>query len=477
LLDPDGRIVRFNAACEQATGYTAAEVEGRRIWDVLTPPEDRPLLQGVLAALNNGTDCVEHEGHWLCKDGGRRCIAWACTRVCDRSGRLSRIIATGLDLTELRRLEDGARQTARLATVGQLAGGVAHDFNNLLTAIMGYIGFVLPELPEDSRVAEDLRLAIDAATRASQLTRQLLTFTRGAGSPSACIDVNGVVRDTCSVLRHLIEDRVDLRVELCPEPLPVRADPVQLGQVVMNLVVNARDAMPGGGVLTVRTARQDAPAGGAGRARLSVSDTGSGIPEDIRERIFEPFFTTKAGGSAAGLGLATVDRIVRQHDGQVALESRLGGGSTFTVRLPLVEADSSARRPAARPDRSGRGQRVLVVEDDIEVRDLARRVLRDCGYAVWEAADGPAALALLERTGAAPDVLITDVVMPRMDGRELAQRVRLRHPQVRILFISGHAHTHAGEDLGDQLAWRFVHKPFSMERLVRRVREALQEPV
>ena len=201
----------------------------------------------------------------------------------------------------------------------------------------------------------------------------MLTFTRGAGSPSACIDVNGVVRDTCSVLRHLIEDRVDLRVELCPEPLPVRADPVQLGQVVMNLVVNARDAMPGGGVLTVRTARQDAPAGGAGRARLSVSDTGSGIPEDIRERIFEPFFTTKAGGSAAGLGLATVDRIVRQHDGQVALESRLGGGSTFTVRLPVFPGYVFARVTP--------GQRLTLLQTNLLVRVLEpenpRRMLRD----------------------------------------------------------------------------------------------------
>ena len=457
---------------------------GRLVWDVLVPPENRAEVQGVFAALKSDSEFLDFEGYWLTKDGKRRLISWANTRVPDRSGQVRWIIATGLDVTEHRQLEEHVRRAARLEAVGQLAGGVAHDFNNLLTAIMGYISLSLPGLEKGSRTAEDLHQAMSAAKRAAELTRQLLTFSRYQPSQPEQIDLNVAVADVCKMLRHLIEESVEMRVLLHPEPLVVKADPAQLGQVLMNLAVNARDAMPQGGVLTIETSMNDGAAdSGIHRAgqrhtqwvRLRVSDTGVGIPPEIRERIFDPFFTTKPPGSGTGLGLSTVYGIVSQHNGRIDCESQPGVGSVFTVLLPLAEGGTTTSPEVSSEFECGRDETILIVEDEDEVRGLVSRALQDHGYTVLAAADGPAALDILRHRKGPLDLLVTDVVMPKMDGRELAQRVRLVRPATKILFISGYAGGDAAEDLGDQLAMRVLQKPFSMRRLTRRVREVLDE--
>ena len=489
VISPEGRIVRFNRACQKATGYTLAEVSHKAVWEVLVPDDEAQQVRDVFESLKEGSEFLNYENHWLTKGGERRLISWANTRVLDECGEARWIIATGIDVTEQRQLEEHLRRAARLEAVGQLAGGIAHDFNNLLTAIMGYIGLNLPEVPEETRLADDLRLAMTAAKRASDLTRQLLTFSRNQPPQIERIDLNVSVSDACKMLRHLIEENIEMRVVLTDQPLTVKGDPAQIGQVIMNLAVNARDAMPDGGVLSVETAligpsdeitsfviegEEEDDDEAEEFAALIVRDTGLGMEADVRERVFDPFFTTKPLGHGTGLGLSTVYGIVRQHRGTVECDSEPGRGSVFTVRLPLArEGETTTAEESGSQFEFGHSETILIVEDEDEVRELASRALSHHGYRILQATNGPEALDVLDEHSGPLDLLITDVVMPRMDGRELAQHVRLSRPETRILFISGYARDAVGEAIGRQLATRLLQKPFSMRSLTRRVREVL----
>ncbi|HEY1186856.1 MAG TPA: ATP-binding protein [Gemmata sp.] len=379
-------------------------------------------------------------------------------------------------MREREALENQLIQAGKMEAVGQLAGGIAHDFNNLLTIINGYAEVLLGALPPGDRLREPVREIYRAGERSAELTQQLLAFSRRQVLAPRVLDLNAVVLGAASLLRRVIGEDVRLTTVLPPGAWAVRADPGQLEQVLMNLAVNARDAMPTGGHLTIETRNVEfgaaRPEGREGRfVETTVSDTGTGMTAEVRARIFEPFFTTKGSGKGTGLGLATVFGIVEQSGGHIDVDSAPGLGTAFKVYLPATN-EKPADAPAGGGPVRGGAERVLLVEDQAEVRRFGALALRACGYAVTEAGGGRAALDQVEREGP-PDLLVTDVVMPEMGGRELAEALRTRCPGLRVLFVSGYTddavvrHGLLTEEV------EFLQKPYTADALARKVREVL----
>ena len=392
----------------------------------------------------------------------------------DAEGGIYAVCTISTDITERRRsaeeraeLEARLAQAQRLESVGQLAGGVAHDFNNLLSVILTCVGFAQRELPPDHPVREDVEEIGRAADRAAALTRQLLMFSRREVVTPQVVDVAALVRDLERLLNRTLSERVALRISCGPDVVPVLIDPAQLEQVLVNLAVNARDAMPEGGTLSIAVGGVD------GGVRITVADDGVGMPSEVRERAFEPFFTTKEAGEGTGLGLATVHGVVTDAGGTVDIDSEIGVGTVVTTFLPAAEeALTPAEEPSAAPEAAAGGASVLVVEDQDPVRRQARRILEDRGYAVREAASGDEALA----SWAPVDVLITDVVMPGIGGQQLAEAARERTPGLRVVYMSGHTDDVLLHDGARQRDIAFVQKPFTRESLLRAVEEALHAP-
>jgi PAS domain S-box-containing protein len=391
-------------------------------------------------------------------------------------GRATGRVWSFRDVTERKRLEQELLQAQKLEAVGRLAGGIAHDFNNLLTTILGYSELLLRGRPDDEELQEDVGEIRKASQRAASLTRQLLAFSRKQVIEPRLLDLNALVAESTGMLRPLIGEDIDVSTVFAPNLPSVRADPLHLEQVIVNLAVNARDAMPGGGKLLLETATLQRAESGATPAAecvsLRVTDTGSGMDEATRERIFEPFFTTKEKGKGTGLGLATAYGIVKQSGGDIRVTSERHVGTTFEILLPAV------REPAAEeaPRRDGRmaplpGATVLLAEDEDGLRALNARVLEALGYRVLAASNAADAPALLERQPAPPDLLVTDVVMPGASGRELARRLRDRHPGIRVLYVSGYAEDASVDDDA------FLQKPFTPERLSEKVAELLTADV
>jgi len=394
------------------------------------------------------------------------------------------VLGVATEITHRKELESQLRQAQKMEAVGQLAGGIAHDFNNVLTAILGYALLMLkdPGLPVPQR--QDVQEIQKAAQRAASLTQQLLAFSRKQVLQPTVLDLNEVVSEMQALLRRLIGEHIVLDTDLEPDGQFVRADRGQLQQVIINLCVNARDAMPEGGTLTIATRERDLDAGFVAshpgsqpgvHVALAVRDTGIGMDSDTRARVFEPFFTTKPVGKGSGLGLATVYGIVKQSGGYIAVTSVPTRGSTFTVYLPRVSAPGPevSAPPVVTSQPSGGSETVLLVEDEPAVRSLARRALQRYGYQVLEAPDGDAALALASDTRDAIALLLTDVVMPGMSGRDLARRLTAEHAALRVLYTSGYPDT-AGlsEDLQDASV-AYLSKPYTPEELARKVREVL----
>jgi PAS domain S-box-containing protein len=377
---------------------------------------------------------------------------------------------------ERRRLEEQLRQSQKMEAVGRLAGGIAHDFNNLLMVIMGHGELLRRGLDAGDPRLRKVQHVMGAAERAARLVRQLLAFSRKQVLEPQVVDLNGLVSDTARMLRPLLGEDIRVVTQLAPGLGPVRVDPAQIDQVLMNLAVNARDAMPGGGTLSLETANVAGPAGGpAGdQVALVVRDTGQGMDERTRAQVFEPFFTTKTGSGGTGLGLSMVYGIVQQSGGTIAVESEPGQGSSFRILLPRAEGAGAVpepRTPAGPP--SAAGETVLVVEDEPAIRSLACEMLEAQGYRTLSAGSGEEALGLAVRHAGPIDVLLTDVVMPGLAGPALAERFTVVRPQARVLFMSGYA----GDDLArrglPEDAVHLVPKPFTAEQLGRRVREAL----
>ena len=382
------------------------------------------------------------------------------------------------------KLEAQLQQAQKMEAIGRLAGGLAHDFNNVLTAIRGYSELATMDLPPQHPSRGNLEEVFKAADRAAALTRQLLAFSRRQVLKPEVLDLNAVVSEIDKMLRRLIGEDIELVTVLAPNLGRVRADRALVGQVLLNLAVNARDAMPEGGTLAIETAnvqlsgpaRQTRPAFHPGpHVVLSVSDTGTGMPPEVQERIFEPFFTTKEPDKGTGLGLSMVYGIVSQSGGDIEVASEPGQGTTFRIFLPRVDesAQASAERSATHRVPSG-VETVLLVEDEPTVRSFARVVLERCGYRVLEAGSGPEALALAARHPTTIDLLLTDVVMPEMNGRALAERLAGLRPALRVLYMSGHTGTTLiPRDNGSQL----IQKPFSHDTLAAKVREVLDTPI
>jgi CheY-like chemotaxis protein len=379
------------------------------------------------------------------------------------------------------------RQAQKMEALGRLAGGVAHDFNNMLMIILGFSDFLLSTLERDDARWADADEIRKAAERASALTRQLLAFGHRQVLETQVLDLNQVVQDMELMLRPVLGEHIQLATSLSSALGGVRADRGQIEQVVMNLALNARDAMPSGGRLTIETMNVAFPEGYALRTvgidmpagdyvLLTVSDTGVGMDAPTRSRIFEPFFTTKSTGQNSGLGLATVYGIVTQFGGSLWVDSEPGQGAAFKVCFPRVARVESAAYDAARPLPRGGSETILVVEDEESVRSLAARVLGDQGYSVLQARHGREALALLADTAAPVDLVVSDVVMPEMGGQELAEAIAARHPGVRILFMSGYTDNEILRAGLDRTGALFLQKPFSPDSLARKVREVLDEP-
>jgi two-component system cell cycle sensor histidine kinase/response regulator CckA len=417
--------------------------------------------------------------------GGRTVPVMLSMRIPAAEADFQNIIVSMLDVSEQRHMAERAREAQRLETVGRLAGGVAHDFNNLLAVIGSFASIVRDDLAGHESAQKDLDVILDATRRAASLTNQLLAFSRRQIQELQLVNVNRVVEELDKILRRLIGEDIELGMTTASDLGTVKADPSQIEQVLMNLAVNARDAMPKGGKLTIATRNETlrrARTGAGGEPMpagdyvvMAVTDNGIGMDEATRRRIFEPFFTTKEPGKGTGMGLSTVYGIIKQSGGHIEVSSQPGAGATFEVYLPRVSAESekeSRFRGAPRPDRGT--ETVLLVEDDDLVRKAARRILETDGYQVLEAGNGAEALAVAEQHGGTIDLLLTDVVMPRMNGRDLATALRLCRPRVKVIYVSGYAGGLIdSEDPGERRA--HLRKPFSPAALLGKVREQLDE--
>ncbi|HEU4560736.1 MAG TPA: PAS domain-containing protein [Longimicrobium sp.] len=480
----DGTILSWNAGAEHTFGWSEAEVLGRSVFDLL-PPELHQQERENLARLAAGELIARFDSDRPGKDGRMVAVSLTMSPIRDAAGRVCAAATIGRDVTQERKLQSQLRQAQKMEAVGRLAGGVAHDFNNLLTAIKGNAGLLLAELPTASSWREDAEEIERAAQRASDLTRQLLAFSRRQVLQPRVVDLNAVIGETHRMLRRLIEEDVRIDVRLGPEPGWVKADPGQVEQVVLNLAVNARDAMAGGGTLTISTGLAQVPpeprtgwpyyVAPGDYVRLDVDDTGGGIAPEVMQHLFEPFFTTKPAGKGTGLGLSTVYGIVKQSGGYVWAEDLPGQGSRFVVLLArAAEGDTVAAAPARNLLGVGGGATVLLVEDEETVRSLTRRVLQRGGYHVLEAANAAQALELARGNAGAIDLLLTDVVMPGGGGLQVALAVTRLRPGTRVLYMSGYPGDAVAEH-GLPPEVDLLPKPFSPETLLQRVADALKK--
>jgi two-component system cell cycle sensor histidine kinase/response regulator CckA len=473
------RILAVNGAAVTRYGYTEPEFLQLTLRDI-RPPEEQARLDEELARRSDDGAVRAGVRHWTKQ--GKRFEVDLVARPLEFAGRRARLVLAR-DVSAQRHLEEQLRQSQKMEAVGQLAGGIAHDFNNLLTAILGSTQLLLHNTSPGDPRREDAEEIRHAGLRAAELTRQLLAFSRRQVLAPKVLDLNAVVANMDRMLRRLLGEDVELATSLDPAAGAVNADPGQLEQVLLNLAVNARDAMPGGGRLSIGTTRvtlleehverrHRMPAGDY--ACLAVADSGVGMDETTQAHLFEPFFTTKEVGKGTGLGLATVYGIVKQSGGYIWVYSEAGHGTTVKVYLPRVLGVAEAPAPAAEPQPvRGGDETVLLVEDAAPVRTLARRSLEARGYRVLDAADGASALELSARHGGGIDILVTDVVMPGMSGRELAERLAPERPSMKVLYTSGYTDDAMVRQGVLNAGVAFLQKPFVPDTLTRKVREVL----
>jgi two-component system cell cycle sensor histidine kinase/response regulator CckA len=481
-LDSRGHIAEWNPAAERIFGWKKEEILGQPLPYV--PPEKRDEYDTLLRQGFQGRELSGFETYRLRKDGTRVDLQLFTAPLHDPAGnQILGTLVLAQDITQQNRLEEQFRQAQKMEAIGSLAGGVAHDFNNLLTIINGYSELILTHLPADSPVRELVREIGEAGERAASLTRQLLAFSRKQVLEPKVLNLNAIVTDTAKMLRRLIGEDIGLNTVLEPGLGQVKADPGQIEQVLINLAVNARDAMPPGGNLTMETANVELDGTYTrGRSevrpgpyvRLTLTDTGCGMDEATQARIFEPFFTTKGPGKGTGLGLATVYGIIKQSDGHIAVYSEVGCGTTFKVYLPLVQERSSTGKPQPGLPVARHGtETILLVEDEPALRVLARHILRRQGYTVLEASRGEKALQLGEAYEGTIHLLVTDVVMPGMSGRQLAESLTARRPNVKILYLSGYTDDAVVRHGVLQAEKAFLQKPFTPHALAQKVRDVL----
>jgi len=486
LVDIRGRLIESNSALQGILGYSGEELRNR-VFNEFTHPDDAAEDMNLFKELLAGKrDYYQREKRFLRKDGE---VVWSLQNVSlvrGSEGQSQFTICMVEDITEHKRLENHFLQSQKMETVGRLAGGIAHDFNNILTVIKGYSQLLLNELSEDHPLRDNVEEIRKSTERAENLTRQLLAFSRRQVMEMKVIDLNDLLRNLEKMLCRVIGEDIELTTLLAEDLGRVKFDPGQIEQVILNLAVNARDAMPSGGKLTLETANVELDEAYAcshisvvpGQyVLLSVSDTGGGMPPEVKDRIFEPFFTTKGKGKGTGLGLSTVYGIVKQSGGNIWVYSEPGKGTTFKIYLPRVEEEVDALPRRDEPSDLPKGnETILLVEDDSSVRDLAVRFLRGQGYTILEATNGNEAIRIARKSKKEKvHLLLTDMVMPQMGGKELVERFRSIHPEIKVLFISGYTDTAITHHGLSEPNTALLQKPFSLTSLAKKVREVLDK--
>jgi PAS domain S-box-containing protein len=484
ITNTKGDILYVNPAFERISGYSRAETIGQNPRLLKSGKHDVAFYQNLWASITAGQ---VWRGRFINKkkNGTLYTDEATITPVRDKNGEIVNYVAVQRDVTHELQLEEQYHQAQKMEAIGRLTGGIAHDFNNLLTAINGFAELLHVRLSPNNPHRKLADHILDSGQRATDLVKQLLAFSRKQIIEPRVLDLNGVVVKMDKMLRRIIGEDLEMVTLLASGLWPVKVDPAQIEQVIINLAVNARDAMPKGGKLTIETANvvlddnyvaAHLEAQPGEHVLLTISDTGSGMSDEVQAHIFEPFFTTKEQGKGTGLGLATVFGIIKQSGGNIQVYSEEGLGTTFKIYLPRAEEVSLATTQSDQAGDIPRGtETVLLAEDEATVRNLTAELLRTQGYTVLEADNGEEGLRLAQEHRETIQLLLTDVVMPQMGGKELARRLRAIHPEIKILFVSGYtddAIVHHGV-LESEVA--FIQKPFSAVTLARKVRDVLDE--
>ncbi len=479
-LDPQGSVIFWSPVAERMFGYSEKEAIGHRLPAV---PASRMAEFEQTLALQRGGEVLEGvERTYQRKDGKIVDTAVWSVPLRDAGGAITGLLCFIADISERKQLEEQFRQSQKLEAVGRLAGGVAHDFNNLLTVIMGYVEMLTAEPSPSADFVEYTHEIQSAADRAAALTAQLLAFSRRQIAQPRVIDLNAAVEHSIKLLGRVIGEDVAIKIHLDPNLGRIRADSTHIDQALMNLVVNARDAMPEGGTITIETANIMLDESYAGRhigvnpgpyAMLAVSDTGVGMTAEVRERIFEPFFTTKESGKGTGLGLSIVYGVVKQNNGDILVYSEPGQGTSFKLYFPLVEAPAEMAEAERRAAHLRGAETVLLVEDEERIRKLVVTMLAKQGYRVLEAEGPAAAMAFVGDSSMPIHLVLTDIVMPDMNGFDLAKSVREVRPNVKMLYMSGYTDNRVSDGWVLDPDTPFLQKPFTAAQLAQKVREAL----
>lgn len=488
LTDMDGVIHYANRSHASILGYQPQNLKGKNILELVFP-EDRPVLQKEIARIAAGEAPPAAALEFRLVHAGKQEV-WVESfgffelEAEKRPGAAAQMAIASRDISNRRLLENSLRQAQKMEAVGLLAGGVAHDFNNLLTVINGYSDMLLARLNDDHALASPVKQIQQAGQRAASLTRQLLAFSRKQLLNPEAINMNNLTKNMEKMLRRLIREDIELITEYDPGLKMVLADPGQVEQVILNLVINACDAMPDGGRITIETKNvymsdqyvQEHPGTQSGEhVMIAISDTGSGMDAETRERIFEPFFTTKEKGKGTGLGLSTVYGIVKQSNGNIWVYSEPGQGTVFKVYLPAVRVQHKNSVRSSRQKEYRGNETILLIEDDAAVREMTRMGLSGLGYRILEAADGAQALNIIEQNKDFIQLILTDVVMPNMNGRQVADSLATTVPHIKMLFMSGYTdnaivrHGILEKDIN------FIQKPFTTVSLARKIREILEQ--
>jgi two-component system, cell cycle sensor histidine kinase and response regulator CckA len=459
ILNLDGTIRYVSPSHERMLGYPLEELIGKNVLSFIHA-QDKARVQSALKSGNNGRPVECRARH---SDGSWRVLE-SFSRDLSHIPGVSGMVVNARDITERKRLEEQLHHSQRLEAVGRLAGGVAHDFNNLLMVITGYSHMLLDAMHASDPARQDLEQVVKASERATDLTRQLLAFSRRQGVRAALVNLNSLVEEMGRMLRRVIGEEIHLTTRLAPDLKTVRADPGQIEQVILNMAVNARDAMTSGGKLIIET--KNATSAGHKKVVISVTDTGIGMDAQVVSRVFEPFFTTKEHGT--GLGLATSYGIIKENGGDLRVESTPGKGSTFYIELPAAEqVTDEVEAPSEKRVPSGT-ETILLVEDEDPVRRVVETMLKRHGYKVIASASSKDALAAAEQHSGVIHLLITDIMMPGMSGRKMAESLINRRPEMKVLYVSGYGDAIAQSDAD------FLQKPFSTEELATKVRELLK---
>ncbi|HEX5222971.1 MAG TPA: PAS domain S-box protein, partial [Verrucomicrobiae bacterium] len=482
VLNAQG-VIRFQSpSSERLMGYTPEQLVGQSCFAFIHP-DDIPRVQRALAqGLANPGLQVPAELRFRHQNGEWRTLQSIGTSIAGLSDE-GFVVVNSRDISDTRKLEEQFRQSQKMEAIGQLAGGVAHDLNNILTVVQIQLDMLKSGTPLEAAQLESILDIEKASRRAADLTRQLLMFGRRQAAQKANLDLNAIVTNITKMIQRILGEDIGIHISYAPRPLPVHADAGMMEQVLMNLAVNARDAMPGGGRLVIETALVELdgfaaaqrPQARPGRfACLSVSDTGRGIPPEILPRIFEPFFTTKDVGKGTGLGLATVFGIAQQHDGWINAYSEVGNGSTFRLYLPLQIVATNAETEVQPGDVRGGTETILLVEDEQSLRVLTRDVLTRLGYRVLEATTGVSALDVWKEHRQEIRLLLTDLVMPDgVSGRELAKQLGEADPKLKVIYTSGYSRDVAGQNFPLQDGVNFLSKPFQAAKLAQAIRNCL----